>query len=347
MAGPLSDKIGRKPTFWITMVLYIIGGLGLVFAFNYALVLIFTALALLAAGEEMNIIMVATHEIMPQAYRGRAMFLEINFINVGGVVLGGLGLLTQFSSIFFQRLVLGFLIVIAAIALIITRLELPESERWINAKSQKYYNGGTVKSGMDKDTAFKLFVTTAIAFANAAGFGLIVFVLGPYFFSSLTGMIIFVADLSEFIVGLIVSFFADNLSRKALSLWSNLGIVIFTIITYYLIPVWKNDLMIFWILLIIINAFTSVQYLTEDTFKAEVWSTIRRGTYTAIARVVSIGLYIPTIFITASFGLSQYVLFNVGVWTVGLVAAISWYIYGFETSKFTTIDEIEKKKVFD
>ncbi|NON61302.1 MFS transporter, partial [Acidianus sp. RZ1] len=323
-AGPLSDRIGRRPTFWITMSLYFIGGIGLIFSFNYFLVLIFTALMLFSAGGEMNTIMVATHEIMPQAYRSRAMFFEINFINVGGVALGGLELLTQFSSILIQRLVLGLVILFAVLVLIFTRLRLPESERWIRAKNRVE----DVKEKLNKDTLFKLFVTTAIAFSNAAGFGLIVYVLGPYFFSSLTGEIIFVADLSEFFVGLFISFFADKLSRKSLLVWSNAGIVVFTLITYFLIPEWESFLPLFWALLVTINAFTAIQYLTEDTFKGEVWSTIRRGTYTAIARVVSIGLYIPMIFLTASLSLSNYVLFNVGIWGIGLVAAILWYIYG-------------------
>ncbi|MCY0860009.1 MAG: MFS transporter [Sulfolobaceae archaeon] len=347
-AGPLADRIGRKPTLWLTLTLYVIGGIGLIFAFNYTLVLIFTALMLFSAGGEMNTIMAATHEIMPQKYRSRIMFLEINFINLGGAVLGGLELLTQFSSVFFQRLVLGLVIIVAAIGLIITRLEIPESVRWLRAKQavEQGEGGRVVKQALDKDTAFKLFVTTAIAFANAAGFGLITFVLGPYFFSSITGTIIFVADITEFVVGLFISFLADSLSRKHLLLWSNLGIVVLTLLTYFLIPAWSKDIAIFWALLVGINAFTSVQYLTEDTFKAELWSTIRRGTYTAIARVVSIGLYIVTIFATINFGLSQYILFNLGVWSVGLVAAILWFIFGFETSKQITIDEIETKKAF-
>ncbi|AAY81251.1 MFS transporter [Sulfolobus acidocaldarius] len=346
-AGPIADRIGRKTTLWITLAIYVIGGIGLIFSFNYVLVLIFTAIMLFSAGGEMNTIMAATHEIMPQRNRGRIMFLEINFINLGGAVLGGLGLLTQFSSIFFQRLVLGAVIMVAAVVLFITRLELPESVRWLSAKRKMTNGGSVVKQGLDKDTAFKLFVTTAIAFANSAGFGLITYVLGPYFFSNLTGTIIFVADITEFIVGLVVSFLADSLSRRGLLLWSNLGIVVFTFLTYYLIPAWKSDLVIFWALLVAINAFTAVQYLTEDTFKAELWSTIRRGTYTAIARVVSIGLYIPTIFLTLSFSLSQYVLFNLGIWSIGLFASVLWYIFGFETSKGTSIDDIEKKKVFE
>ncbi|TRM96810.1 MFS transporter, partial [Sulfolobus sp. F1] len=302
-AGPIADRIGRKTTLWITLAIYVIGGIGLIFSFNYALVLVFTAIMLFSAGGEMNTIMAATHEIMPQRNRSKIMFLEINFINLGGAVLGGLGLLTQFSSIFFQRLVLGVVIIIAAVVLFITRLELPESIRWLSAKRKMTNGGSVVKQKLDKDTAFKLFVTTAIAFANSAGFGLITYVLGPYFFSNLTGTIIFVADITEFVVGLVISFLADSFSRKGLLLWSNLGIVIFTFLTYYFIPAWKSDLIIFWALLVAINAFTSVQYLTEDTFKAELWSTIRRGTYTAIARVVSIGLYIPTIFLTLSFSL--------------------------------------------
>lgn len=35
--------------------------------------------------------------------------------------------------------------------------------------------------------------------------------------------------------------------------------------------------------------------------------------------------------------LSQFLILNMGVWTMGLAAAIAWFIWGIETSKGTSI----------
>ncbi|MDG7039195.1 MAG: MFS transporter, partial [Nitrososphaerota archaeon] len=72
----------------------------------------------------------------------------------------------------------------------------------------------------------------------------------------------------------------------------------------------------------------------EDALKGEVWPTKHRGLYTAIPRVLSIGV-IDTIAIyyTAGLSLSQYTLFNALIWTLGLVGAIVWWYRGNETGR--------------
>ncbi|MEM4047449.1 MAG: hypothetical protein QXI65_07030 [Metallosphaera sp.] len=67
---------------------------------------------------------------------------------------------------------------------------------------------------------------------------------------------------------------------------------------------------------------------------------MRRGTITAVARFVSIGAYIPTIYLTSNLSITQYTLFNGLVWAVGTVAAVLWFIKGYETKKGLSVDEI-------
>jgi hypothetical protein len=64
---------------------------------------------------------------------------------------------------------------------------------------------------------------------------------------------------------------------------------------------------------------------------------LHRGTLTAIARFISIGLYIPTIYITANMSPTHYILFNAGVWLVGTLAAAAWLIWGRETGRGVSI----------
>nr|WP_272879688.1 MFS transporter [Sulfoacidibacillus ferrooxidans] len=75
VAGPLSDRIGRKNTFYSTMGLYGIGAIGIAFSHTYLTILIFLAVLLFAAGGEMNTIMAASHEMMPTRHRSKTMFL--------------------------------------------------------------------------------------------------------------------------------------------------------------------------------------------------------------------------------------------------------------------------------
>lgn len=46
----LSDRLGRKTMFYITMALYGVGAVGLVFSGTYYLILLFLAMMLFAAG---------------------------------------------------------------------------------------------------------------------------------------------------------------------------------------------------------------------------------------------------------------------------------------------------------
>ena len=354
--GPLSDKLGRKRMFYLTMSLYAIGAVGITFAYTYYLILTFLAMLLFAAGGEMNTIMVMTHEIMPSKHRSKTMFFEINFINFGGLLLAAVALSSAYSSVAFQRFMIGVTAIIIIVVLAYARSKIPESIRWLEEKGdldkaeeeiRKHFNfvedtnTATVDRKVEKlpPISLRLAVSIIMATANTIGFGLMTYVAGPYFFPKLTATIILVASIAEFLAGLGISPFADIISRRLILLISFMGTVASTAVIYFTIPYWTSNLILFWILLIVLNVFTSISYLSEDTLKGELWPTSRRGTYTAIVRFVSIGAYIPAIFLTAGLTISQYMLFNLSVWSLGLVASIVWFIKGIETGKGRSLSE--------
>lgn len=368
-AGPMADRVGRKTMFYVTMSLYAVGGVGILLSGTYLLVLLFLAMLLFAAGGEMNTIMAATHEVMPRKHRGKAMFWEVNFINVGGVLLAAVALSAAYGQIIFQREMIGLTFIPILVVLAYSRWKMPESIRWLERKGKteraareyaKYYQQGraqaaapagapAVQAASSAATGgamgrrrpgipLKLFVTTAVATANAVGFGLMTYVLGPYYFPNLTADIILVANLVGFVVGALVATLADRLSRVGMLLYSSVGVAAVTYAIYLLVPQWSTSLTFFWILLVALNLFVGVNYLSEDTLKGEVWPTEHRGLLTAIPRVVSIGI-IDTIAIyaTSGFSLSQYTLFNALIWTLGLVGAIAWALRGIETGKGVSV----------
>jgi len=183
----------------------------------------------------------------------------------------------------------------------------------------------------------RLFATISTSFAGAAGFGLMTYVLGPSHFPKLSAAILLVATLTGFISGFI-GFWADRWSRKQLLLIGYAGSFLATLVIAIASGAWAASAGLFFFLLIVLNVFVNIGYLTEDTLKGEVWPTRRRGTYTALVRFVSIGLYIATIYITQSFSLSGFTFFSVAVWAVGLAGAIAWFIGGVETGKGASLE---------
>jgi len=361
IAGPMADRLGRKNTFNVTMALYGIGAIGIVFSHTYVLILIFLALLLLAAGGEMNTIMAASHEVMPTRHRSKAMFMELNFINLGGLLLAGVSMLTIANSIVFQRGMIAVTFIIVLIVVFFARKRMPESIRWLEGRGlheraqreiDKYYGQEeynrrrlaaqaatrTVAQGRKRvGIPLKLFVTITTAFAGTAGFGLMTYVLGPSYFPKQKALILLIATGVGFVSGFL-GLCADRWSRKSLLLVGYLGSFVVTLVIYFTTSGWTKDLAIFWLLLIVLNIFVNLAYLTEDTLKGEVWPTKSRSTYTAVVRFVSIGLYIVTIYLSANYNLSQYMLFNLVVWGIGLIGALVWTFAGSETGKGVSLE---------
>ena len=363
VAGPLSDRIGRKTTFYLTMALYGIGAIGLVFSFSYILILIFLAIMLFAAGGEMNTIMAASHEVMPAKHRSKTMLLEINGVNLGGLVLAVVALLSISKGVAFERGMIAATFVVVLLVLLFARTRTPESIRWLRAKGQtaradaeiaRFYGAeehaardaaaaAATASARAKGEArtvslgLRLVVISALAFAGTAGFGLLTYVIGPAHFPKLTAAILLVANLTGFVSGF-YALWAERWSRKRMLIVGYCGAFLATLVIALTTSAWAASVGLFFFLLVVLNVFGNVSYLTQDTLKGEVWPTQRRGTYTAVVRFVGIGLYIPTIYITQSYSLSGFVNFSLAVWAVGAIASIVWLVKGVETGSGVSLD---------
>lgn len=368
ITGPFSDAIGRKNTFTVTMTLYGIGAIGLYFSTTYSLVLIFLAILLFAAGGEMNTIMVATHEMMPRQHRGKAAMMELNFINLGGVILAVVSIAAAHAyakDIGFQRAMIALTALVVLMVLIVARSRMPESVLWLikrgrkdqaEAQVAKYYPYGldtwlrfraparsvTRPPKQSASTALRYYISISAAFGNTAGFGLMTYVLAPRFFQSETATILLVADAVQLLAGFL-GLFADRLSRKLMLFGSTALTFVVTVVVWSTEPTWSRDLTLFFVLLVFLNVFNAVAYLTEDTVKAEIWPTERRATNTAIVRFVSIGVYAVSIFVTQDFDLRGLVLFNAAVWFVAALGTLIWFLKGVETGAGVSVAEASQE----
>lgn len=366
VAGPFSDKYGRKVTLYSTLALYAAGGIVLFFGNSYVIILVSLALMLMAGGGEMNSIMVASHELMPRKHRGKATMMIINGINFGGAILAIIALVTaglkSHALISVQRDVVAIAVLVVVAILFATRVSMPESFLWLHKRGKtvqlektiKAYFGANITAlsavqdaivpkpatpAVPRSTRYAVFtmvVMIVVAAANTIGFGLMAYTLAYAFFPALQPHILLVFEGAGFVIGFI-GLIADRVSRKKFLFWSFLATFVLTAVVGLTTNVWRHDMPIFWILLVILAGANSLCYLTEDTVKAEVWPTMHRGTLTAIARFISIGLYIPAIYLTAHLSPTHYILFNAGVWLAGLLAAAAWYIWGRETGAGVSI----------
>src|SRR3954451_5058488 len=135
--GRLSDALGRKNLFVVTLGVYLVGNALTALTWgNSALSLVFLYLTRFIAGAgiggEYSAINSAIDEMMPARYRGR-VDIGVNGTYWGGAIIGTLGtyiLLNKLSLGLGWRL--GFLIgPIIGIAIWNLRKHLPESPRWL------------------------------------------------------------------------------------------------------------------------------------------------------------------------------------------------------------------------
>ncbi len=153
--GPITDKIGRKSTFFITMTIFAIAGLLIILTYNYILMLISVGLLTFAGGSEQNVIMTAMHEYYPRKHRSKAYMITLDTIELGSVISGIVSSFSFSSSPIFSKEVAGVIVLIIIALLVFIRLQMPESIRWLEAtgksnkaenEAKKYYGlGGAVQ----------------------------------------------------------------------------------------------------------------------------------------------------------------------------------------------------------
>ena len=352
--GPLSDLIGRRNTLYLTLLMYIVGAIGLTIGGGYLTLLLFLSLLLMATGGEYNTVMVATHEYFPRRVRSRVVFLVLNFTNLGGALASALAFL-NLSSVLMQRLAIGLTLVITVPILYVIRGMLPESVMWLEAVGKGDVAAGEVerflKVNANGSSASMWPITTVnqppmwlrvlvgglIGWAYTAGFSLMALTLGPYFLPSLTNQLILVFSIASFASGIPISLLADSVSRRLLLLASSVGVSLTSLAIAITVNHWSSNLNLFWPLYITFSVLVNAYFLTEDTLKSEYWRVSRRGTFTALVRVISLGGSIPVIFTSAYIPINMYLIMDTAIFSVGTAASILWYIAGIETGRGVSV----------
>ena len=353
--GPVTDRIGRRSTFFISMAIFAVAGVLLMVSWNYASALIAIGLLTFAGGAEQNVIMTAMHEYYPRRYRSRAYMVTLDTIELGSIASGVVGFYSFSASPAFSREVAGIVVLAVMALLVLIRLSMPESVRWLEARGRevaaasvagRFYGVAPGAGGVGgaapargpsrRSLAFRFLVSLVLAGANTVTYGLITYTLGPIFYPRLVPWILVVGSSAAFAGGLI-GLGADRWSRRRLIVYSYALSLASFLLLYALEPVWTRSPPAFWALLILAEVWPQLAWESADALKSEVWPTWRRGTLVGLNRGAVFLLSIPFLYLGSMLDLQQYMLLNVLWWVAGLAAALAWYRWGVESGMSVSV----------
>ncbi|MBF4583396.1 MFS transporter [Curtobacterium sp. VKM Ac-2865] len=132
--GRMSDRLGRRKLFILTLAIYLIGSGIAGFAQDFWFLAVFRFIAGLGIGGEYAAINSAIDELIPAKYRGH-VDIAINGTYWGGAALGAFANIYLLDTAYFAENIgwrIGFFLgPVLGIAIIFLRRHIPESPRWL------------------------------------------------------------------------------------------------------------------------------------------------------------------------------------------------------------------------
>ena len=342
--GYLSDRIGRKKIFFMTLILYGFGIIAVYFSTNFAELAIGLAMAEFGAGgEEPPSLSVVAEDFSPSR-RGRFLTLIPNFNNIG-TLLFYLVLLFNILPGRDDILVFGFGIIIIAF---FARVSIPESFRWERSNGRVQQSEQTLKSltienegqKRKKPNSIAAFsILSMLAVSQYLTFGLMSYVIGPYEFpGAFTDNIIVAVGMAGSSVAGFIALLLINKNRSNYTLFAFGGGFV-SLLAILAVAFLSQGLFIaapifyFYPLLFVSMMFSEFAWASRTTLEPEMFSTSWRASSIGLVRVVPMIAYALSIVFTSSLGLLQYIEFNGVLWFIGLLGAIWLKSLKIDTSK--------------
>ena len=270
----------------------------------------------------------------------RAMWLTIisDFDNIGSALIAGLFVIIVNS--FMDRIILLSAASVLIIIMVLSRISLPESYKWQEARGQKEKSEITKKSlyidtsGVNiKRPAYRLslFVLMAMAISQYTTFGLMAYVIGPYEFpgARTDDMIIFVALVGASVAGFIAAPLISR-GRKKYTMYSFGTGFLSTVLIFILIP-FLHDTLVFYPLLFLNMMMSEFAWASRTTLEPELAPTRIRGTFIGTVRLAPMIVYPLLVIATSTMPLADFIALNMGLWLLGFAGAMVWHHYGIET----------------
>jgi len=342
--GVLADHIGRKRTFIITMMSYAAGILVVSISINYFLFIAGLFVAGFGVGGEEAPSLSLIAEDTPVKERSRNLTLAPNFNNAGSAFTAALLMISPFIGIFEDRIFLLISAFAVILYLVYARFRMPESFRWLNLKGRREeakiistdlgVEGPEIRI-MEPNKKFSFAILVAMGVSQYLTFGLMAFIIEPLEFGYANYLPI---SLVALIGATIAGFIAVPLiarGRKNYTLFAYGGGFL-TMLSILLFSGKLENFLIFMPLLFVNMFFSEFAWVSRTNLEPELFATQHRSTMIGLIRVFPMAAYIISIFLTGGFGLEYTLAYNLGLWGVGLVAAIIWFVRGTETRDIST-----------
>ncbi|MFB6490498.1 MAG: MFS transporter [Thermoproteus sp. AZ2] len=364
--GRISDAVGRRLGLIISLAIYTAAALAFVAAYwagslGLAAATATTALMNFGVGGEMGPAYAALAELSPARHRGKALMMAANFWNIGAAAIAALSLAYAALSSNPRTVVLATFATALALALLVllARLHLPESPRWLAARGRVVEARRVVASfaGVEEDPPpqppgvglsealrtkpLGLSVLVAVAAAQLATYNIAAY-YAPYapgfpFGESSAPLLIAIANAGASIGAFLLlpvidrsrrislaASFAGGLATAA-ALLATLGLL-----SAYSAILFVNMIFAEW-------AWAALSVLESELFPTGVRSSVV-GLITASAWALNTALVAVEGLISAT----PFLIANAAIWAVGLAAAALWHLRGVETAQ-RTLEELAAK----
>jgi predicted MFS family arabinose efflux permease len=336
--GVLTDRLGRKKIFLLTMTIYGAGIVVISLSYTFLPLVIGLMLAEFGVGGEEMPTLSLVSEDSPISQRAKWLTIISNFDNIGSAVIAGLFIIV--ASSLFDRIILLASASILMVIMVLSRISMPESFKWqnihgesdksISTKSELYLDGEGIRV---KRPPYRLtlFVLIAMAISQYTTFGLMAYVIGPYEFpgAHTDDMIIFVALLGASLAGFIAAPLISR-GRQKYTLYSFGAGFLSTVLIFIFIP-FLHNILVFYPLLFFNMMMSEFAWASRTTLEPELTSTKIRGTFIGTVRLAPMIVYPLLVVLTSTMPLRNFIIVNIVLWLLGFVAAVIWYHYGIET----------------
>ena len=367
--GYLADKYGRKKLFLLTLLLYAGGTFLTGFANSFKSALFFRIIAGAGIGGEFAAIHSAIDEFVPSRHRGKVDGTISALWNLGSILasLSASFILSYFHEAFAWRF--AFLLGgVLALVVLLVRLYVPESPRWLLSKGRtkeaqlivedlERRAGGKYSSNACSIPVFEGSILDAtklvlsryrwrFVFSSLMSitilstyYGLIT--LLPTGFATAFGFssqdipkILLVGSIGGLVGGLVVAFMSDTLGRKITG--SLVSFLAFLLSLFFLLPLDFDT--VYFAYSLIAFSFASVAYVSATEIYPSYIRAYAIGLLSVIGRVS--GALSPVLLVELSSANYTYGVLGLSLfWLLGFVAFAVWTIRGKE-AKGKSIEEI-------
>ncbi|MGC8566711.1 MAG: MFS transporter [Caldisphaera sp.] len=329
--GRIADKIGRRPVLVITPILFSIGIFLFLLPNPYvSLTGVNILLFSIAGGDEPAIISYAS-EILYSDDRGKIMMIITNFANIGALISSFVFIIFRYYIVI--KIVVSIVLFISLLTSYIFRNKLPESNLWLKSNIKK------IK--ITKQNPIKIIALLFISISTILTYGLISWVIGPYYYPSMTYYIIMLFNLGNITGGIIGYIIIDYIKRNSFVFLGFIGGLLSSLLLLLILHVYSNYI-IFFSLVVANGLFTQLTWGSRLILEGELFATKIRASSISLIRSSGWIIYIISVLFTFNFSIYSFQIYDILFWVIGLSGSAVWYVYGIDTRKLPVekLDEI-------